>query len=188
VLDLCAAPGGKTMQLAAQGWAVTALDKSAKRLERLKANLERTGLAAQLVVADALKWEPEARFDAVLVDAPCTATGTFRRHPDVLHRIGSRQISELADLQAAMLGRVAAWVKPGGLLVYATCSLEPQEGEAQAEAFLASHSEYQMAEIAPNTLPDGIAPSNGIVRTLPGMLADKGGLDGFFIACLRRTD
>jgi 16S rRNA (cytosine967-C5)-methyltransferase len=186
VLDLCAAPGGKTMQLAAQGWAVTALDKSAKRLERLKANLERTSLAAQLVVADALKWEPEARFDAVLVDAPCTATGTFRRHPDVLHRIGSQQISELAELQAAMLGRVAAWVKPGGLLVYATCSLEPQEGEAQLEAFLASRSDYQMADIAPNVLPQGLSLDNGIVRTLPGMLADKGGLDGFFIACLQR--
>lgn len=188
VLDLCAAPGGKTMQLAAQGWAVTALDKSAKRVERLKANLARTGLTADLVVADALKWQPEAQFDAVLLDAPCTATGTFRRHPDVLHRIGPREIAELAGLQAAMLDRASAWVKPGGTLVYATCSLEPEEGEGQVEAFLARYSSYQMAEIYASALPQGIAASNGTVRTLPGMLAAKGGLDGFFIACLRRTD
>jgi 16S rRNA (cytosine967-C5)-methyltransferase len=186
VLDLCAAPGGKTMQLAAQGWAVTALDKSAKRLERLKANLERTGLAAGLVPADALKWAPEGQFDAVLLDAPCTATGTFRRHPDVLHRIGPQQISELTRLQAAMLDRAADWVKPGGVLVYATCSLERQEGEAQVEAFLARHGDYATAAVDPAFLPQGIAATDGVVRTLPTMLADQGGLDGFFIACLQR--
>ena len=133
IADLCAAPGGKTMQLASQGWNVTALDKSAKRMERLSANLERTGLTAKSNIGDVLTWEPEAPFDAVLLDAPCTATGTFRRHPDVLHRIGPKQVAELVELQTAMIDKAAAMVKPGGTLVYATCSLEPEEGEQQAD-------------------------------------------------------
>ncbi len=187
ILDACAAPGGKTMQLASQGWRVTALDKSAKRVERLKANLSRTRLTAELVVADAFQWEPEAPFDAVLIDAPCSATGTFRRHPDVLYRIGERQIAELAELQTALLDRAAGWVKPGGILVYATCSLEREEGEAQADAFLARHDGFRKAAIDPASLPAGIAAIDGYVRTLPGMLADAGGLDGFFIACLERA-
>lgn len=186
VADLCAAPGGKTMQLASQGWDVTALDKSAKRLERLAANLERTGLAAKCNTGDVLAWQPEAPFDAVLLDAPCTATGTFRRHPDVLHRIGQKQIAELVELQAAMLDKAAVMVKPGGMLVYATCSLEPEEGEQQADAFLARHGDFTKAEVAADRLPQVIAPTDGYVRTLPGMLADQGGLDGFFIACLQR--
>ncbi|MCE2829726.1 MAG: RsmB/NOP family class I SAM-dependent RNA methyltransferase, partial [Sphingomonadales bacterium] len=185
-LDLCAAPGGKTMQLASQGWDVTALDKSAKRMERLSANLERTGFSAKSNIGDLLSWEPGKQFDAVLLDAPCTATGTFRRHPDVLHRIGPRQIAELAELQAAMLDRAASWVKPGGTLVYATCSLEPEEGEAQADGFLARHGDFTKAPIDPALLPSGIDPADGYVRTLPGMLAEQGGLDGFFIACLQR--
>jgi 16S rRNA (cytosine967-C5)-methyltransferase len=139
VLDLCAAPGGKTMQLAAQGWAVTALDLSAKRLARLSDNMERTGFAVETVTADLRKWDSEQQFDAVLLDAPCSATGTFRRHPDVLHRIGPKQIAELTGLQSAMLDRAAQWVKPGGMLVYATCSLEPEEGEVQAADFRARH-------------------------------------------------
>lgn len=186
VADLCAAPGGKTMQLASQGWDVTALDKSAKRLERLAANLERTGLAAKCNTGDVLAWQPEAPFDAVLLDVPCTATGTFRRHPDVLHRIGQKQIAELVELQAAMLDKAAVMVKPGGMLVYATCSLEPEEGEQQADAFLARHGDFTKAEVAADRLPQVIAPTDGYVRTLPGMLADQGGLDGFFIACLQR--
>lgn len=185
-LDLCAAPGGKTMQLASQGWDVTALDKSAKRMERLSANLERTGFSAKSNIGDLLSWEPAKQFDAVLLDAPCTATGTFRRHPDVLHRIGPRQIAELAELQAAMLDRAASWVKPGGTLVYATCSLEPEEGEAQADGFLERHGDFAKAPIDPGLLPSGIDPADGYVRTLPGMLAEQGGLDGFFIACLQR--
>jgi 16S rRNA (cytosine967-C5)-methyltransferase len=185
-LDLCAAPGGKTMQLASQGWDVTALDKSAKRMERLSANLERTGFSAKSNIGDLLSWEPAKQFDAVLLDAPCTATGTFRRHPDVLHRIGPRQIAELAELQAEMLDRAASWVKPGGMLVYATCSLEPEEGEAQADGFLERHGDFAKAPIDPGLLPSGIDPADGYVRTLPGMLAEQGGLDGFFIACLQR--
>jgi 16S rRNA (cytosine967-C5)-methyltransferase len=187
IADLCAAPGGKTMQLASQGWNVTALDKSAKRMERLAANLERTGLTAKSSVGDVLTWQPAVLLDAVLLDAPCTATGTFRRHPDVLHRIGPRQVTELVELQSAMLDRAAAMVKPGGMLVYATCSLEPAEGEQQADAFLARHGNYAKAMIDTGLLPEGILPKDGYVRTLPGMLADKGGLDGFFIARFTRV-
>ena len=178
VLDLCAAPGGKTLQLAAAGWHVTALDASAKRLERMRANLDRTGLSADLVAADALTWEPGAPFDAVLIDAPCTATGTCRRHPDVLHRIGPRQIAELAELQAALLARAIAWVKPGGRLVYAVCSLERAEGEAQAAGVALTPDPVRADE-----LPAGLVPTpDGWVRTDPAMLAEAGGLDGFFIA------
>lgn len=187
VLDLCAAPGGKTMQLAASGWEVTALDLSAKRLARLSENIERTGLAAGIITSDLRKWQSDQLFDAVLLDAPCTATGTFRRHPDVLHRIGPRQIAELATLQSVMLDHAAAWVKPDGSLIYATCSLEPEEGEAQASAFLERHDNFALVPVDSDQLPAGIISTDGMVRTLPGMLADKGGLDGFFVAHFRRS-
>lgn len=178
VLDICAAPGGKTMQLAAAGWRVTALDASAKRLERMRANLARTGLTAALIHADAAKWEPEQRFDAVLLDAPCTATGTCRRHPDVLHRIGARQIGDMAAIQTALLARAQDWVKPGGRLVYAVCSLEPAEGAAQAAAVTLAPDPVTGAE-----LPPGIAAqADGNVATDPGQLTEAGGIDGFFIA------
>ena len=181
VLDLCAAPGGKTMQLASAGWQVSALDASARRLERVQANLDRTNLTAELIVGDVLEWEPAEQFDAILLDAPCTATGTCRRHPDVLHRIGPRQIAELADLQARMLARVAGWLKTGGTLVYAVCSLEPEEGEAQARQV-----PLTPLPIGPTEL-SGFAPSpEGWLRTDPGMLAEHGGLDGFFIARWRK--
>jgi 16S rRNA (cytosine967-C5)-methyltransferase len=140
------------MQLAAAGWEVTALDKSARRLDRLRENLKRTGLEAQVVAADALAWQPEEPFDAILLDAPCTATGTCRRHPDVLHRLPA--IEELAVLQRSMLARAAEWLRPGGVLVYAVCSLEP-EGEAQARAFTALAPD----PIAAEELPAGIVPT-----------------------------
>ncbi|MEH6757151.1 MAG: RsmB/NOP family class I SAM-dependent RNA methyltransferase [Parasphingorhabdus sp.] len=187
VLDLCAAPGGKTMQLAAAGWKIISVDNSEKRMERFKDNLARTKLDADIVIADLMKWEPSGPADAILLDAPCSATGIFRRHPDVLHCIGSRQISERAEVQKALLDRAAGWVKPGGILVYAVCSLEPEEGEEQIEQFLESHSEYEIAPVEHDALPGDIAPlENGCVRTLPNMLADKGYLDGFFIARLQR--
>jgi len=176
-LDLCAAPGGKTLQLAARGWQVTALDMSAKRLERMGQNLKRTSLSAKTVVADALAWETEERFDAVLLDAPCTATGTCRRHPDVLHRIGPRQIAEMAELQAAMLERAARLLAPGGRLVYAVCSLEREEGEDQA-----ARVELTPDPVGAEEIP-GFAPTpEGWLRTDPAMLAEAGGIDGFFIA------
>ncbi|URW75725.1 RsmB/NOP family class I SAM-dependent RNA methyltransferase [Sphingomonas donggukensis] len=188
VLDLCAAPGGKTLQLAAAGWQVTALDIAQSRMGRLNENLARTGLEAEVVTADALKWEAEAPYDAVLLDAPCSATGIFRRHPDVLHRSGPRLIAEMAELQARILARAADWVRPGGLLVYATCSLEPAEGEAQVEAFLTARGDFAIDPALPDELPDGLpAASRGWVRVLPGMLADVGGLDGFFICRMMRT-
>lgn len=182
-LDLCAAPGGKTMQLSAAGFAVTALDNSARRMDRLLSNLERTQLNAERVNADVMEWKPAQPFDAVLLDAPCSATGTMRRHPDVLHRIDMKQINNLAAIQSAMLDRAASWVKPGGLLVFATCSLEPHEGEAQAEAFLARHPEYTTQAVTAAELPESLSPNaHGHVRTMPPMLAEHGGLDGFFVA------
>ena len=180
-LDLCAAPGGKTMQLAAAGWKVTALDSSKRRLELLKDNLKRTGLKAYPVRADALTWEPKHRFDAIMIDAPCTATGTCRRHPDVLHRIGARQIPELVELQRALVAKAAEWLNPGGVMVYAVCSLEVEEGEEQA-AWIDAHCGLTPMPITAAELPAGLTPSSeGWLRTHPGMLADQGGLDGFFV-------
>jgi 16S rRNA (cytosine967-C5)-methyltransferase len=184
-IDLCAAPGGKTLQLAAAGWRVTAVEMAAKRLGRLSENLARMQLPADLVEADVMQWQPDAPADAVLLDAPCSATGIFRRHPDVLHRVRPRAIADLAGIQAAMLARAAQWVKPGGRLVYAVCSLEPQEGEDIAAAFAAPG--FAIDPVRPEELPDGLAPNaQGFVRVLPGSLARVGGCDGFFIARWRR--
>ena len=180
-LDLCAAPGGKALQLAAAGWQVTAVELSAKRAQRIEQNLKRTNLNAEIVIADALKWQPEEKFDAVLLDAPCTATGTCRRHPDVLHRIGPRQIAEMAELQQALLYRAAQWLKPGGQLIYAVCSLEQEEGEARAEQVTLAPDPIRAEE-----LPAGLTPTGqGWLRTDPAMLAEAGGLDGFFVARFR---
>jgi 16S rRNA (cytosine967-C5)-methyltransferase len=187
VLDLCSAPGGKAMQMAAAGHRVTAVDLSKSRLERLSQNLARTGLEAELVCADALTWEPGRSFDAILLDAPCSATGTFRRHPEVLYRARPAVIRESAELQAKLIERAAAWLKPGGTLVYSVCSVEPEEGEAIVAEFLTPHPQFA---IAPGDLPDFVTPaSDGSVRILPGVLAGHGGLDGFFAARLvRRAD
>lgn len=188
VLDLCAAPGGKTMQLAAAGWQVAALDNSEKRLKRLRQNMKRTGLEADTITANLLEWRPDAEADAVLLDAPCSATGIFRRHPDVLYRIAPRHIEERAEQQAILLERASNWVKPGGLLVYAVCSLEPEEGEQVVESFLAHDSRFAIDPVRDGELAAGIAVHpQGWVRTLPGMLADAGGLDGFFMVRLRRV-
>jgi 16S rRNA (cytosine967-C5)-methyltransferase len=177
-LDLCAAPGGKALQLASAGWQVTAVDVSDRRLDRLRENLARTGLAAKIWIADALTWEPAEPFDAILLDAPCTATGTCRRHPDVLHRIGTRQIAAMADLQASLLERAQRWLKPGGALVYAVCSLEREEGEQQV-----GQVSLPPFPITADELPARLRPTaEGWLRTDPGMLAGQGGLDGFFIA------
>jgi 16S rRNA (cytosine967-C5)-methyltransferase len=186
-LDLCAAPGGKTMQLAAVGWDVTAVDLSGARLKRVRENLARTGLKAKLVTGDALTFSDDP-YDAVLLDAPCSATGIFRRHPDVLHRARPRAIGTMAERQQAMLARAATLVKAGGTLVYSVCSLEPQEGEAVADAFLASHSGFEAAPIGTEEVPVGLAPNDrGQVRVLPGAFAEQGGADGFFVARFRRT-
>jgi len=185
VLDLCAAPGGKTMQLAAAGWNVTAVDLSEARMKRLAANLARTKLSARTVIADALLYAPEAKFDAVLVDAPCSATGIFRRHPDVLHRVRPKAIAGLAGQQQAILARAAQAVKPGGLLVYAVCSLEKEEGEQVANWFASAHADFAPAA-APGALPG--VQSDGRIRITPATLADAGGADGFFVAMFHRKD
>jgi 16S rRNA (cytosine967-C5)-methyltransferase len=171
VLDACAAPGGKTLQIAAAGHRTFALDRSESRLARLRANLARTGLAAQIVVEDVLGYTPDEPFDAVLIDAPCSATGTFRRHPEVLLRASERIIAESAELQGRLLTAAAAWVRPAGSLVYAVCSLEPQEGEEIISEFLAARRDYSLAEQR---------------RVLPGELEEQGGMDGFFTARLVR--
>lgn len=185
VLDACAAPGGKTMQLAAAGHEVTALDRSQSRLARLSDNLGRTGLTADTLVADALDWSCKTTFDAVLLDAPCSATGTFRRHPEVLYRARPAIIEESALLQARLLSRAADWVRPGGSLVYSVCSLEPAEGEERVEEFLESRPDYRIEPVPP--LAPGLSSSpRGWLRILPMMLEEAGGLDGFFAAHLVR--
>ena len=184
ILDLCAAPGGKTMQLAALGADVTAVDVADARLERVRENLARTGLSANLVVGDALRWEPGVLYDRILLDAPCSATGIFRRHPDVLHLKGARDLTPLTLLQAALLRRAANWLKPGGTLVYATCSLDQREGERIAERVVATLPRAPFEAAEP---PLGLAPTGeGWLRTLPGMLEAEGGLDGFFIGRFRK--
>ena len=182
VLDLCAAPGGKTMQLAAAGHRVTSLDASTSRLARLRENLDRTHLSAELVAADALTWEPGRTFDAILLDAPCSATGTFRRHPEVLYRARPSVIAANAELQAKLLERAAQWLKPGAVLVYSVCSLEPEEGEQVVRG-----SGLATSPPKPGELSDFVTSSpEGYVRVLPGLLEEQGGLDGFFIARLVR--
>ena len=188
-LDLCAAPGGKTLQLAAAGADVTALDVSAGRMARVTENLQRCGLRARTVVADALDWTPDAPFDAILLDAPCSATGTIRRHPDLPHAKDAAGIAPLLALQARLALRAAGWLKPGGRMVYCTCSLLPEEGEAQLAALLS-----QAEDLSPDPpafdLP-GIAPAwrgaDGMLRTRPDLMADDGGIDGFYAAALRRA-
>jgi 16S rRNA (cytosine967-C5)-methyltransferase len=186
VLDLCAAPGGKTMQLAGAGHRVTSVDASASRLARLRENLDRTHLNAELVQADALRWEPHRQFDAILLDAPCSATGTFRRHPEVLYRARPQIVADNAELQSQLLATAAKWVKANGTLVYSVCSLEPQEGERIIDSFLQARDDFALS---PATgLPGFVHPSErGPVRILPGLLDAEGGLDGFFMARLVRT-
>lgn len=188
VLDLCAAPGGKTMQLAAAGARVTAVDVSSERMQRLAENLVRTGLAAEQVVADALAWTPGEAFDAVLLDVPCSATGTIRRHPDVARRHASLDLAALTALQRRLLARAAGWVRPGGVLVYCACSLLRAEGEALVADFLAADGRFRRVPVAPGEagIPAAFMTPEGDLRTLPDLWPDRGGLDGFFAARLER--
>jgi 16S rRNA (cytosine967-C5)-methyltransferase len=186
VADLCAAPGGKTAELASAGASVVAVDRAEGRLKRLEANLARLRLSAETVVADVLAWDTDERFDAVLLDAPCTATGTIRRHPDVPHVKRESDVAALAALQARLLDRAVSLLKPGGRLVYCVCSLEPEEGEAQAEALLA-RTDLKRVPVRPDEI-GGVAAvtSAGDLRTLPFQLAGPSarlsGWDGFFAA------
>jgi len=188
VLDLCAAPGGKTLSLAARGANVTALDRSAPRLERLAQNLERLALKAEIIVEDATKFEPARKWDFILLDAPCTATGTARRHPDVLLLKSAADRDRLAQLQSRLLDKSAALLKDSGTLVYCTCSLEPEEGPKQVDAFLKRHPEFERVAITAEEV-GGLAEAvtkAGDLRTLPCHWREAGGLDGFFAARLRR--
>lgn len=192
VCDLCAAPGGKSAQLANAGAHVTAVDRSPARIARLKENFARLKLNVETVAADALEWQPDKQFDAVLLDAPCTATGTIRRHPDVPWLKSENDLGVLTSLQSRLLDRAAGLLKPGGILVYCTCSLEPEEGEAQIAALLARDPCLTRAPIAAAEVfgQAEFVTALGELRTLPHYLPDAdprwSGLDGFFAARLAR--
>jgi 16S rRNA (cytosine967-C5)-methyltransferase len=188
ILDLCAAPGGKTLQLAGGGAMVTAVDQSAERLGRLASNLNRAGLSAELVSADGRSFDA-APFDGVLLDAPCSATGTIRRHPDIAWTKTIDDVTRLDPLQAALLTNAARLTRPGGTLVYAVCSLQPEEGAAQIDAFLGAHDEFARAPVTATDLgglAEAVSPA-GDLRSLPSMLPTQGGLDGFYAARLLRS-
>lgn len=187
IADLCAAPGGKTLQLAAAGALVTAVDISPARLKRVAENLKRCGLAADLVAADALDWRSETPPDAILLDAPCSATGTIRRHPDLPFLRDGTGIPDLIALQSRLIDHALALLRPGGRMVYAVCSLLPDEGEAQIAAAQARHPglTVEMPEL-PGIDPAWITPEGGL-RTRPDFWPDLGGMDGFFMARLRKA-
>ena len=189
VADLCAAPGGKTLQLASMGGDVTAVDLSEARVKRLRDNLARTGLSAEIMTTDLESYEPDSTFDAVLLDAPCSATGTFRRHPDVLYNRRERDITPLTRLQDKLLVRAANCVSPGGVLVYSVCSLQEREGAARVNAFLKVMPEFSLVHV--ETVP-GLDLSEdrlegGMIRLLPNDAPDGRGMDGFFIAALKKA-
>ncbi|MAM25819.1 MAG: 16S rRNA methyltransferase [Rhodobacteraceae bacterium] len=188
VLDLCAAPGGKTMQLAAAGAQVTAVDASAPRVARLKENLARVHLPAKVKTADAR--QIGGSYDAVLLDAPCSATGTIRRHPDLPHAKDGSEFGELIALQGELLDHAWSLVKPGGRLVFCTCSLLPDEGEVQVDEALERHPDMVVDRSAldlPGVSPEWITAEGGL-RLRPDYWADIGGMDGFYIACLRKRE
>lgn len=186
VADLCAAPGGKTMQLAATGAQVVALDSSEARLERLHENLARTDLSAEVVTADLLEWQPEAPFDAILLDAPCSATGTIRRHPDLPFVRNGKDIKPLFELQARMIDKALALLKPGGRMVYCTCSLLPEEGEQQLAHALERHEGLEVIRPEAAWIEPGWHAPGGGLRLSPAFWPERGGMDGFFIAVLRK--
>ncbi|MGB3025934.1 RsmB/NOP family class I SAM-dependent RNA methyltransferase [Paradevosia shaoguanensis] len=191
VADFCAAPGGKTAQLVNAGYAVTALDSDAQRVERLTENLNRLGFAAEIAIGDAASFRPASRFDAILLDAPCTATGTFRRHPEVIWHRSDRDVAGRAQLQRQLLANAVDCLNPGGVLVYCVCSLEPEEGEEQV-AWVAEHlKSLELLPVAAEEL-GWLAPAlrpDGTVRIHPGLDLPEGvegSIDGFFVARFRR--
>jgi 16S rRNA (cytosine967-C5)-methyltransferase len=189
VADLCAAPGGKTAQLAAAGAAVIAVERDRGRIVRLRENLDRLTLSAEIVEADATSWHSDALFDAVLLDAPCSATGTIRRHPDIPHLKRASDVAAVGDAQEALLDAAVRLLRPGARLVYAVCSLQPEEGRHQIAALL-GRSRLVLDPVRADELP-GLAAAigaDGTVRTLPSMWREQGGMDGFYIARLRKPD
>ncbi len=186
ILDLCAAPGGKTLQLAAAGARVTALDLSPARMARVEENLNRTRLSATCETGDALTHQG-GPYEAILLDAPCSATGTIRRHPDLPYAKDGSEFAALFDLQSAMIDHALGLLKPGGRLIYCTCSLLPDEGECQVQEALARHANLRIDRAAlslPGVDPNWISDEGGL-RLRPDYWPDLGGMDGFYIACLR---
>ena len=188
VLDICAAPGGKTAQLAAAGGRVTAVERSPARVLRLKENLQRLRLSAETVTADALVWRPTASADAILLDVPCSATGTLRRHPDIAHLKGPADVTKLASFQDRLLKTSLEMVKPGGLIVYATCSLQPEEGPERIAALLAGNAPVARVPVTAEEVygRSEFITADGDLRTLPSHLAEEGGIDGFYACRLRK--
>ena len=186
VLDLCCAPGGKTMQLAASGAVVTALDVSKKRMARMEENLARTGLTANCIVTDALNWTSPGMFDAVLVDAPCSGTGTLRRHPDLVFVRDGSGIDELVELQARLIDRALRALRTGGRLVFCTCSLLPEEGEEQVAAALSRHPNLSVGTPVGDWIDKLWRTPDGMLRIRPDHWRDEGGIDGFFVVCLEK--
>lgn len=187
VIDLCAAPGGKTSQLVSAGANVVAVDAGAERMPRVQENLKRLGLEAETVIADATEWRPETPVDAILLDAPCSSTGTIRRRPDVLWSKRPRDVTSLAEIQAELLRAAADMLKPGGMLVYACCSLEAEEGPDQIVTFLEDCPEFARAPLSSSEifgLPEDAITADGALRTLPSMWPEHGGMDGFYAARL----
>ena len=187
VADLCAAPGGKTAQLASAGARVVAVEANERRLPRLRDNLARLGLTAELVHADATEWRPPEALDAVLLDAPCSATGTIRRHPDLPHIKRAQDMAALTAGQDRLITSAARMLRPGGRLVYAVCSLQPEEGEGRVETALRAGLRplpFSAAELA--DLPEALTGA-GAVRTTPALWSALGGMDGFFCARFERT-
>lgn len=184
VLDLCAAPGGKTAQLAAAGAIVTAIERDAARMATLKANLSRLNLQAETILADATTWRPEQKFPAILLDAPCSATGTIRRHPDLPHIRKPKDIFALTRQQDALLDAAADMLAPGGRLIYAVCSLQPEEGEARIDA-ACKRLGLRHDRLGLPALPAAVTQQKNI-RTHPGLWPELGGMDGFFIARLTK--
>lgn len=190
IVDLCAAPGGKTAQLSAGGANVIAVDRSQNRLKALVQNMTRLKLNASVVQADATQWQPPELADAVLLDAPCSATGTIRRHPDIMRLKMPEDIETLSRVQAAILDNAATMVKPGGVLIFCTCSMEAVEGPAVVDDFMQRTTEYERVPIQSEELGGltEIINENGDLRSLPFHLKDVGGMDGFYAARLRRRD
>lgn len=188
IVDLCAAPGGKTAQLADAGAQVIAIDRSKQRLARLRENMDRLKLKATAVAADARTWQPDSPVDHVLLDAPCLSTGTVRRHPDIPWLKSAGELPGITPAQDALLANAATMLAPGGLLIYCVCSLEPEEGPQRVEAFLEKNSDFVRAPISADEIAglEGAITQNGDVRTLPSMLSERGGIDGFFIARLQK--
>lgn len=191
VVDLCAAPGGKTLQMASAGANVIAVDRAARRMERLRENLKRMKLSAETIVADSGVWQPaDGPVDAVLLDAPCTSTGTIRRHPDIVHLKKPEDLARLTEVQARLMQNAVAMLKPGGTLVYCTCSLQHEEGEYQVSRLLESGAPVEPLPIMPEEIPglEHLLNSEGEFRSLPCDLPERGGIDGFFVARFRRKE